>query len=152
MSCDSRGARNAIKGRCSVPAGATSQCATSRPRLKIRPPRLVFQRKNRLQEHEGLTKVSQRPGCLQALSRHPVVHRFRLRAAGCLAPPGLARARSRLKSKSICVREQTEQTVLNKLGGLARWWEGSRKNNPVKVFSSLRLPSPSSSLAKDKKQ
>lgn len=76
VSCDSRG--NAMKGHCNVSSWChMSQRATSRPQLHIRPSCLFFfQRISRLQEAPRPPKVSERPGCLQALSCHPVLHRF----------------------------------------------------------------------------
>lgn len=79
VSCDSHG--NAMKGHCTVSRWChMSQRAISRPWLHIRPSLLfcffLFQRISRLQEAPRPPKVSERPGCLQALSCHPVLHQF----------------------------------------------------------------------------
>lgn len=110
---------------------------------QIRPSCLVFQHANRLQEHKGLQKC-QRPGCLQALSctgsvsEQQVVWHCHVRLVH----------HSGLKSEWICVRERTDQTVLNKLGvggvRVSTLVGGQFQKKSCEVFSSLSLLSLSS--------
>lgn len=135
------------KGRCSVSAGAT--CLSVPPQghvSKSEHPVWCLSARTDCRSTKASQSVTE-----AWLPLGPVRQWVWLPAAGCLAPPGQARAHCRLKSKCVCVREQT---VLDKLGwgvGGARWWEGSSEKNPVK-FSPACARFHRPFLAKDKKQ
>lgn len=125
-----------------------SQCATSRPRLQIKPSCLVFQRTNRLQEHKGLQR------CHRSLAA------FRPCRAPVLSPSsrlsGTAGSGSCTQSTEIKVYLCQGANIPNGLkqvggGGVSKVVGGQLQKKYSEDFSSLRLLSPSSFLAKDKK-
>lgn len=100
MSRDNREVRDAPKGQVGVPADAARLGVPPQGRVFETGPafRFVSAQEQVAGATQGLRMCHGGPGCPRGPCRAiPVVHRFCLRAAGCLAPPGQARAPAHLK-------------------------------------------------------